>query len=120
MTDMALADETWISATHAEVCLAFLRAEWEKVPEITGWHDRRLIDEPELQDRRENSLRRVILGSWREPLLAQIPAGTSWWRVRSLRHTHTIELLVRGGVLRRPFTSAICLAPARPSTSGHS
>lgn len=94
MTNRLLADETWILATHAEVCLAFLKAEWEKVPEITAWHDRRLVDEPELDNGRENSLRRLILGSWREPLLAQIPADTSWWRVRSLRHTHTMELLV--------------------------
>jgi hypothetical protein len=94
MTDGALADETWISATHAEVCMAFLRAEWEKVPEITRWHDRRLIDAPDLANGQENSLRRLILGSWREPLLAHIPADTSWWRVRSLRHTHATELLV--------------------------
>jgi len=94
MTDRALADETWTSATSAEVCLAFLRAEWDKVPEITGWHDRGLIDAPDLRDGRENSLRRLILGSWREPLLAQIPADTLWWLVRSLRHTHTAELLV--------------------------
>jgi hypothetical protein len=94
MTHVVLADETWISATHAEVCLAFLRAEWEKVPEITRWHDRRLVDAPDLANWHENSLRRLILGSWREPLLAHIPADTSWWRVRSLRHTHTTELLV--------------------------
>src|SRR5215813_14782180 len=91
---MALADETWLSATHAEVCLAFLKAEWNKAPEITRWHDRRLVDAPDLANPPENSLRRLILGSWRDPLLAHIPADTSWWRVRNLRHTHVTELLV--------------------------
>ncbi len=91
-----LIDETWTSASHAAVCLAFLRAEWKSWPQSTAWHDRRLIDAPNLDDLVENSLRRLILGSWREGIVGNIPGDTTWSRVASLRDAHLSQLLVIG------------------------
>ena len=91
-----LAAEIWSSTSHAAVCLAFLRAEWDKWPEFTAWHDRALIDSPDLANETSNSLRRIILGSLREPLLRHIPGDTVWWRVESLRDLHLDQLLVIG------------------------
>lgn len=89
-----LAAQDWTPASPADVCLAFLRGEWEKVPQITAWHDRHLVDSPDLASHSENSLRRFILGAWREPLLQQIPGDTRWHRVRFLQDAHLDELLV--------------------------
>lgn len=110
----SLSQEEWLPATHAEVCLAFLRAEWHKVPAITSWHDRRLVDDPDLASAGENSLRRLILGAWREPIVGRIPSDTAWWRVRFLRDTHAGQLLVIGSEdWRSPADSNELLAVAR-------
>ncbi len=89
-----LGTEDWQPATQAEVCLAFLRDEWDKVPQVTSWCNRSFIDSPDLNNLSENALRRLILASWREPLLQRIPGDTAWYRVRFLQDIHLDELLV--------------------------
>ncbi len=91
-----LAGKEWTLAPVSEVCLSILRAEWDKVSPVTSWHDRRLIDHPDLDNPYENSLRRLILGSWREALLRRIPGNTTWYRVRFLQDSDLDQLLVIG------------------------
>jgi len=91
-----LAAEEWLLATPDEVCLAFLRAEWDKVAQVTSWYDRGLIDTPDVANQSQNALRRLILGSWRDPLLQRIPGDTQWHRVRFLQDGHLGQLLVIG------------------------
>lgn len=91
-----LRDETWHGVSNSEACLAFLRAEWDKESGRTSWYDATLIAAPDLTDPAENAVRRLILGSWRAPLLEKIPADTAWFRVHSLRSVHLHELFVIG------------------------
>jgi hypothetical protein len=88
----SLSKQEWIPATYDEVCLSFLRAEWDKFSTVTRHHDRRLIDNPNMADFGENSLRRNILSRSREPLLRWIPPNTQWYRVRFLQDGHLDEL----------------------------
>lgn len=95
-THSPLSAELWHPVSNAEACLAFLRAEWDKEAERTAWYDRILIDEPDLGDPSQNAIRRLILGSWRAPLLDKIPTDTSWFRVHFLHESHLDEIFVIG------------------------
>ena len=93
---MGLSSQEWLPAEAAEVWLAFLRAEWDSMRNVTARHDRSLIDKPDLDSLAQNDLRRRILGAWRDPLLLRIPGDTRWHRVRFLNDAHLDDLLVIG------------------------
>ena len=67
-----LADESWLPCSQHAVALAFLCAEWGKVP---MFGDRRIVDDPDLTDAVENNVRALLFWSIREPLLRLIPAN---------------------------------------------
>lgn len=91
-----LSAERWHPVSNAEACLAFIQAEWDKEAERTAWYDRVLIDSPNLDDPAENAIRRLILGTWRAPLLDRIPTDTEWFRVEVLREGHLDQVYVIG------------------------
>jgi hypothetical protein len=91
-----LSDEHWRRVDNSEACLAFLLAEWDKEAGRTAWYDKALIENPDLADPTQNAIRRLILGSWRAPLLDKIPVDTTWFRVDSLREAHLHQLFVIG------------------------
>jgi len=84
-----LADESWLPCSQHAVALAFLCAEWGKVP---MFGDRRIVDDPDLTDAVENNVRALLLWSIREPLLRLIPANTQWFEVKHLRECHFAQL----------------------------
>ena len=84
-----LADESWLPCFQHAVALAFLCAEWGKVP---MFGDRRIVDDPDLTDAVENNVRALLFWSIREPLLRLIPANTQWFEVKHLRECHFAQL----------------------------
>jgi hypothetical protein len=91
-----LSNQSWREATVHEVHLAFLRAEVEKPPLDTLLTDRRLIEQPNLDDVAENNLRSLLLSTRRGPLLGRLPNDTKWYLVEYLTDQHLRELRVIG------------------------
>jgi hypothetical protein len=85
----------WQPVTVHAVHLAFVSAEWPKLP-LAMPAERHLIDAPDLTNASENERRRALLYSWRKPLMEKVPRGTSWYEVRYLERRHLDELLVIG------------------------
>ena len=90
-----LSEQKWEPVSFSHPCLAFLRAEWDKIPAPTAAH-RSLIDHPDLTSNAENAQRLQLLRTRREPLLRRAPSDTAWFEVSYLRPNHLTELLVIG------------------------
>jgi len=87
--------QQWTSVPFAPACLAFLQAEWDKIPAAAATN-RSLIDHPDLNSGVQNQHRLELLRTRRQPLLEQIPTNTSWFEVRYLTAEHVHQLLVIG------------------------
>ncbi len=85
----------WKRVTVDVVHLAFLRAEWHKIP-LARATPRSLIDTPTLTNPQENMRRRDLLYSRREPLMNRIPRDTAWHEVRYVERAHLSDLRVIG------------------------
>jgi hypothetical protein len=70
---------------------SFLRSEWHKIGTVR-FADKRLASNPDLQEPTQNSLRAVLLWSFRGPLLNEIPSDTQWFAVEFLRNQHLKQL----------------------------
>jgi hypothetical protein len=94
-TGPRLKDQLWRRVTVHAVHLAFVRAEWNKIP-LARPEERQLIEAPDLTNVSENNRRRELLYSRRAPLLAKIPRDTAWHEVQHLERTHLEQLFVIG------------------------
>ncbi|MDB6043517.1 MAG: hypothetical protein JWM63_2068 [Gammaproteobacteria bacterium] len=86
-----LADESWSPCSKHAVILAFLRAEWDKSPQLKG-RDRHLITTADITDTRQNNQRMTALWSIRGALLKRLPGDTQWFEVKYLREGHFWQL----------------------------
>src|SRR5262245_22025454 len=91
----SLSHQRWTSVSFHHVRLAFLRAEWHKIPG-SSQATRFLIDRPDLTSHIDNERRRCLLEEHRAPLLRHVPHDTSWFEVNHLFPNHLEELLVIG------------------------
>jgi hypothetical protein len=87
-----LGDEHWRSIPPARVALAFLGGEWDKWTALAMVGDRRIVDEADLSDFVQNSVRASLLANVRGSLLALIPRDTQWFEVQKLRSQHFGQL----------------------------
>lgn len=89
-----LCEENWDRCSAQAVVQAFLRAEWDKWPQLHMTGDRGIVDHGDQDDLEQNNLRSSLLWAVRGPLLQWVPTDTVWFRVQFLRAVHFAQLRV--------------------------
>jgi hypothetical protein len=89
---VALSDQIWTPCSPQALVLPFLRAEWDKWPQLTKLCDRRLITSPDVANSAENNTRAALLWMVRGSLFQRIPVSTEWFHVEHLTERHVWQL----------------------------
>jgi hypothetical protein len=109
-----LGDQDWAPASIHQVVAAILQAERDRFAPLLPTELQSLVDQPKLDNPRENHSRLRLLYVRRIHLMAEVPPDTDWHEVRFLRNEHLSELhvIARCGFMPEGHPTALLTSPS--------